>query len=74
MANLVDFIAASGTSVSGYIESDVAKRCGTCEYYVKDGMCNNKVVLRDPKVPKAATSEYKKVNARTGCCDEWEAS
>ena len=62
----------TGTKVSGYVESPVAKKCGTCEYLVNGNLCNNKVVLRDPQVPFARRSKLKRVDAEDGCCSFWE--
>jgi len=79
MANLADLVTvnehlqASGTAVSGYIESNVARRCDTCEYFQKGNLCNNKVVARDPKVKLDPASKLKKVQPVKGCCNEWEA-
>jgi hypothetical protein len=62
-----------GTTVSGYIESDVPRACGTCEYLVKGVLCKNHKVQRDPKVPKDKNSNLKIVDPVYGCCDEWVA-
>lgn len=63
-----------GTPVSGYIESDVPRACGSCEYLVKGRLCKNHKVLRDPKVPTDKNSNLKIVDPVYGCCDEWVAS
>lgn len=66
-------VHGSGTSVSGYIESPVAKKCGTCEYIKQDRLCNQKTVLKDKQIKTDIKSGLKIVNPQTGCCDFWEA-
>lgn len=63
-----------GTPLSGYIESDVPRSCGVCEYLVKETLCKNHKVMRDSKVPRDVTSGLKIVDPIRGCCDEWVAS
>jgi len=65
--------AGSGTKVSGYIESPVAKKCSTCEYYPQKDRCNNKIVGKDPKVKTDESSGLKIVSGQNGCCSYWEA-
>jgi hypothetical protein len=69
---LVQYMEASGTTVSGYIESTVARKCGTCEYYSK-GHCNQKDVMKDPKVKMDTKTQTKIVEPELGCCNFWEA-
>jgi hypothetical protein len=66
--------AGHGTPLSGYIESDVPRACGTCEYLEKGTLCRNRKVLRDPKVPRDKNSNLKIVDPVYGCCDEWVSS
>lgn len=63
----------SGTKVSGYVDIPVDKKCGTCEYLHNGSLCTQKNVLKDPEVPFAARSKFKKVSAENGCCSFWEA-
>ena len=63
----------SGTKISGYVDTPVAKKCGTCEYLHNGTLCTQKNVLKDPEVPFAARSKFKKVSAENGCCSFWEA-
>lgn len=63
-----------GTPLSGYIESPVPRTCGLCEYKVGTQLCNNRQVLRDPRVPKDIHSGLKIIDPVYGCCDEWVAS
>jgi hypothetical protein len=65
--------AGSGTEVSGYIESPVEKRCGTCEYLMGDTLCQQERVLDDPEVPDGEKG-LKLVDAKNGCCSFWEAA
>lgn len=65
-------LKASGSTVSGYVESPVAKKCGTCEYLVNGDLCKNKVVAKDPKVKTDKASGLKTVCPEDGCCNEWE--
>lgn len=67
-----DTVAGSGTQVSGYVESPVAKSCGTCEYLVKGKFCKQETVLKDPEVPEGDNG-LKMVNPKDGCCSFWEA-
>lgn len=63
-------IQASATKVSGYLP--IAKSCSDCNYASHDKTeCDNKVVAKDPQVPKAA-SGLKKISPR-GWCNEWES-
>jgi hypothetical protein len=62
----------SGTKVSGYVESPVPKKCGTCVYLHNGSLCVQKTVLKDTEVPFARRSKFKKVDAETGCCDFWQ--
>ncbi len=62
----------SGTEVSGYVESPVEKRCGTCEYLEGGKFCNQETVLKDPEVPDGSNG-LKMVNPKDGCCSFWEA-
>src|SRR5215471_21424 len=67
-----DQAVGSGTKVSGYIESPVEKRCGTCEYLVGGRFCRQQTVLDDPEVPDGEEG-MKLVDAKNGCCSFWEA-
>jgi len=60
-----------GTEVSGYTEVPVEKRCGTCEYF-SNGLCKQKIVLKDKKVKTDKKTGLKKVDAVNGCCTYWE--
>ena len=64
--------AGSGTEVSGYVESPVEKRCGTCEYLENGKFCNQETVLKDPEVQNSSNG-LKIVDPKNGCCSFWEA-
>jgi hypothetical protein len=68
-----DRAAGSGTEVSGYVESPVEKRCGTCEYLAGGTFCKQEAVLEDPEVPDGEKG-LKLVDAKNGCCSFWEAA
>ena len=60
------------TKVSGYVDTPIAKKCGTCEYLSHDRtQCDNKVVAKDTEV-KTGKNGLKNVSAENGCCNEWE--
>jgi len=62
-------VQACGTKISGYLP--IAKSCSDCHYASHDKTeCSNKIVAKDPEVPKAA-SGLKKISPR-GWCNEWE--
>lgn len=58
------------TKISGYVDTPIDKRCGTCNYLKQGRICVNKVVAKDDEVPTAGGKKI--VNARNGCCDEWK--
>jgi hypothetical protein len=61
--------ACTPTKVSGYLP--IAKSCSDCHYVSHDKTeCSNKVVAKDPEVPRAS-SGLKKISPR-GWCNEWE--
>ena len=64
----------TGTKVSGYIESPVSKRCGTCEYLVGKNLCRQARVKRDPLVKTDKRTQLKIVDPKDGCCSFWEAN
>ena len=64
--------ARSGTEVSGYVESPIEKRCGTCEYLKNGNLCRQETVLQDPEVPDDGDG-LKVVDSENGCCNFWEA-
>jgi hypothetical protein len=59
-----------GTKVSEYTEDPTPKRCDTCKYFKSPGLCNNKVVARDPKVKTDRESGLKIVKPEL-CCRFW---
>jgi len=59
------------TKVSGYIESPIAKMCGTCEYLTSPNRCRNKTVLSDPKLKKTEDGTLAIVDSVLGCCNFW---
>lgn len=59
------------TKVSGYIESPIAKMCGTCEYLEGTRFCNNKTVLTDKELPDADSKDLKIIDPVLGCCNLW---
>jgi hypothetical protein len=65
--------AGSGTEISGYVESPVEKRCGTCEYLVGGKFCKQEKVREDPEV-RDGEEGLKRVDAKNGCCSFWEAA
>ena len=67
-----DKASAPGTEVSGYVESPIEKRCGTCEYLKNGNLCAQETVLRDPEV-KDDGNGLKVVDPQNGCCNFWEA-
>lgn len=77
MARLADLIIKAAhkpikiTKVSGYVNTAIPKKCGTCHYLSHNHTeCSNKIVNKDPEVPNGPT--FKKVSAENGCCNEWE--
>jgi hypothetical protein len=61
------------TRVSGYVNTPIPKKCGTCKFL--DGhYCTNKVVMKDPQVPTDDDSKFKIVSPANGCCNEWQAT
>jgi hypothetical protein len=68
----VENIEACGTKVSGYVESSVPKRCGTCEYIQDKNLCTQKDVLKDPEVKTCKETGLKIVDAKDGCCNYWD--
>lgn len=62
----------SGTEVSGYVESPVEKRCGTCEYIKDHKFCRQETVLKDSEIPDGSNG-LKIVDPKDGCCSFWEA-
>lgn len=67
----VTSVRVKATKVSGYVDTSIPKKCGTCEYLSHDRTeCNNKIVCRDPEL-KSAGDGLKKVSAENGCCNEW---
>ena len=62
------------TKVSGYVDTPVPKKCGTCVFLHNKSLCTNKTVMQDPEVPSARRSKFKKVDAEDGCCNEWQTS
>ena len=66
--------ADEATKVSGYIESPIAKMCGTCEYLQGRDLCSNKVVMADPQVRSADEHGLKIIDPVLGCCNEWESA
>jgi hypothetical protein len=63
-----------GTRVSGYVESDVPRSCGTCEYLSKGTLCRKRTVLRDPQLQTDANTGLKIVDPVFGCCNLWHQS
>jgi len=61
----------TGTKVSGYVESPIEKKCGTCTFLYNETLCTQKNVLLDKEVPFARRSKLKKVDAENGCCNYW---
>lgn len=62
----------SGTRVAGYAGPDWAPfRCSHCEYFEKPNLCGNKVVAKDPQVPRDKKSGKKLVSPQ-GCCSYFE--
>jgi len=57
------------TKVSGYVDTPIVKKCGTCEFLKDRRICVNKVVKGDEQVPEAAGQKI--VNPENGCCNEW---
>lgn len=66
-------VAGSGTEVSGYVESPIEKRCGTCEYLENGNLCTQETVLKDPEL-KDSSDGLKIVDPKNGCCSFWEAT
>jgi hypothetical protein len=66
--------APKETKVSGYIESDVPRACGSCEYLEKGRLCRQRYVLRDSQIPYDKDTNLKIVDPVFGCCDYWQAS
>ena len=64
--------SGSGTRVSGYVDWSTPKECRRCSYFEGKNLCNNKVVARDPQVPKDEKSGLKKVDPVNGCCSWFE--
>lgn len=62
----------SGTKVSGYVESSIAKKCGTCEYIQQSRLCSQDTVLGDDEMETDKGTGYKVVDPEKGCCDFWE--
>lgn len=60
----------SATKVSGYVDTPVPKRCGTCEYLILGNRCRKKEVLEDPEI-KTVERGLKEVSPENGCCDYW---
>lgn len=64
-------IILPATKVAGYVQTPIAKKCGTCEYFSK-GLCKNSIVARDKQVPTDKDG-MKMVDGENGCCNQWEA-
>jgi hypothetical protein len=61
------------TKVSGYVDTPIAKKCGTCKHLSADRKhCNQAVVLHDPEIKTDPATKTKLVCADNGCCNEWE--
>lgn len=61
------------TKVSGYVDTPIAKKCGTCKHLSDDRKhCDQKVVMHDPEVKTDPKTKTKEVCADNGCCNEWE--
>jgi hypothetical protein len=58
------------TKVSGYVDTPIAKKCGTCRYLEAGKFCRNGEVEKDKQVPTDASGR-KLVSAADGCCNEW---
>jgi len=59
------------TKVSGYVDTPIPKKCGTCEYLVDGKYCRNSTVRTDPQVKTDSSTGRKLVSAADGCCNEW---
>lgn len=60
------------TTTSGYVDTPVPKRCGTCEYIQGKKFCTNKTVLKDKQIKTDPDNGLKVISAANGCCNEWE--
>lgn len=63
----------SGTKVSGYVDTPVPKKCGSCEYRVGKNLCRQATVKKDPMVKTDKRTGLKIVDFQDGCCSFWEA-
>lgn len=59
------------TKVSGYVDTPIPKKCGTCEYLVKQTLCRQHRVQRDTQMLTDKLTGFKIVDAQNGCCNYW---
>jgi hypothetical protein len=60
------------TKLSGYVDTPILKKCGTCKHLSGDRKhCNEPTVMKDPQVKADPKTGLKLVNAMNGCCNEW---
>lgn len=65
--------SAKSTRVAGYVDTPIAKKCGTCQHLSDDRKhCNQSTVMQDPQIKTDPVTKTKIVCAQNGCCNEWE--
>jgi hypothetical protein len=61
------------TKASGYIETPIIKKCGTCKHLTGNRMnCDDKTINQDPQLKTDPKTKLKIVNPVKGFCPMWE--
>jgi hypothetical protein len=65
--------ACTITKVSGYVDTPIPKKCGTCKHISDDRKhCDQKTVMQDSQIKTDPATKTKIVCAQNGCCNEWQ--
>lgn len=60
------------TKLSGYVDTPILKKCGTCKHISGDRKhCNEPLVMKDPQMKADPKTGLKLVDPMNGCCNQW---